>query len=486
VQEVRRAFRPEFVNRLDRIIPFRPLTRDQIRDVARIALSRTAQRRGLLEIGLSLDVDDEALDALAREGFSDRYGARALRRHIEDRLIAPTSELLARNAWRAKGAVLRATVQPGGSALGLELVPGVAGPGGAMSSVRAEVSLRRREANQLFALERVDQVRDRIGFVLSQLNYGRFGKARTDKRVTIELNELSIEYHRLTKVLEAADAPRRDLETLEDMAIVSLFAGEDSPELRDEARERHERFEDRFVYVLIVLDPHPNEITLLLQADETRRVLDDWLVPFLAQASRERGWQTTLHVWDPKRSWPRRDDWPVDRSWSPPESAEVFLRRRERGAEALPRDVLLRVRGPYAGILLSLEAGIHRRTVEHEGKVAHHHMICTRVAMRTTLGEQEWTSEEIAPLATLPKREELALMDAVREYADKTRLLFVSSKRASLSIDPDPSEYWRNFERIALKHLLLYEDERLRLDREELWKGKLGAVPASDAPEAAR
>ncbi len=79
--ELKRAFRPEFLNRVDEIIVFHQLDREHIRQVARKMLSEVVARVAALEVGLT--VDDTAVDLLAEQGFDPVYGARPLRRAIQ-------------------------------------------------------------------------------------------------------------------------------------------------------------------------------------------------------------------------------------------------------------------------------------------------------------------------------------------------------------------------------------------------------------------
>ncbi|HVL81274.1 MAG TPA: ATP-dependent chaperone ClpB [Actinomycetota bacterium] len=85
---VRGFFRPEFLNRLDEILIFHRLTREQLREVVDIQLRRLTAR--LVERGITLDVTDAAKDLLAEQGWDPSYGARPLkrviRRELEDRI----------------------------------------------------------------------------------------------------------------------------------------------------------------------------------------------------------------------------------------------------------------------------------------------------------------------------------------------------------------------------------------------------------------
>ncbi|AFC87217.1 ATP-dependent chaperone ClpB [Frateuria aurantia] len=81
---VQAHFRPEFINRLDELVVFRPLQSAQIRAIARIQLAGLEQR--LAERQLKLEVNDEALQLLGQAGFDPVYGARPLKRAIQQQL----------------------------------------------------------------------------------------------------------------------------------------------------------------------------------------------------------------------------------------------------------------------------------------------------------------------------------------------------------------------------------------------------------------
>jgi ATP-dependent Clp protease ATP-binding subunit ClpB len=82
--EIRRTFRPEFLNRLDETVIFNRLDRSQIRHIVEIQLRRFAAR--LERRNLSLEVTDRAKDFLAEVGWDPQYGARPLKRAIQRNL----------------------------------------------------------------------------------------------------------------------------------------------------------------------------------------------------------------------------------------------------------------------------------------------------------------------------------------------------------------------------------------------------------------
>jgi ATP-dependent Clp protease ATP-binding subunit ClpC len=79
-EELKQYFRPEFLNRLDEIIVFRQLKKDEVKEIAEIMLKDVFKR--LLEQGMTLEVTDKFKDRLIEEGFNPSYGARPLRRAI--------------------------------------------------------------------------------------------------------------------------------------------------------------------------------------------------------------------------------------------------------------------------------------------------------------------------------------------------------------------------------------------------------------------
>ncbi|CAK7322807.1 unnamed protein product [Dovyalis caffra] len=94
MQEVRKQFRPELLNRLDEIVVFDPLSHDQLRKVARLQMKDVASR--LAERGIALAVTDAALDYILAESYDPVYGARPIRRWLERKVVTMLSRMLVR------------------------------------------------------------------------------------------------------------------------------------------------------------------------------------------------------------------------------------------------------------------------------------------------------------------------------------------------------------------------------------------------------
>ncbi len=79
-REVKNAFAPEFLNRLDEVIMFNPLSEENIEEITKLMLEKTRER--LNNIDIDITYDEEVVKLLAKEGFNEEYGARPLERHI--------------------------------------------------------------------------------------------------------------------------------------------------------------------------------------------------------------------------------------------------------------------------------------------------------------------------------------------------------------------------------------------------------------------
>jgi ATP-dependent Clp protease ATP-binding subunit ClpC len=93
-KEVKKFFRPEFINRIDRIVVFNPLQMDHILEIARLQIQELLQREGFLRRTTMVNIDPKALEWVAKRGFDSQMGGRALKRQIEKDLTSLTAEQL--------------------------------------------------------------------------------------------------------------------------------------------------------------------------------------------------------------------------------------------------------------------------------------------------------------------------------------------------------------------------------------------------------
>jgi len=481
-KEVDKTFRPEMVNRIDRVVAFRHLTRDEIRKVTRFAVERVRVRRGLSKAAIELTVSDDALDLLAADGFSDAYGARALRRHVEDHLATPIARMLTGSTHGGARDILdvRTAAEPewagdenrlarteaGG--LVFSLLGRPRGPTPPMTSAWALSELR-RELQRYMRLDRVVEIKSQLEFVVAQLSYGDGTDKKKKKKGTevaraggAELGRLSSEHHRLNEVWAALDSAFKDVQSAEELGFAAFFAGERFDALLEEARAIDARFRVALLQALVCRDPKRFGITLLLSELDGGRAFDVWLAPLL-DASEARGWELELHVdANGKEERARLPSWPEARRWGPPRTVREFKDLLGDPARTF-KNVLLRARGPNVGVLLGLEGGLHRFHDVHP-EVRPCHMFARRIAFRATLKDKDWVAPTLAPPQP-GDADHARRLQPTREIQYNEGIVHVFAKRSTLKIPL--ADYWKRFDEIALAHLLLFET-RDDLDRDDL------------------
>jgi ATP-dependent Clp protease ATP-binding subunit ClpC len=100
LEELKRTFRPEFLNRIDEVIVFHALNREQIKAIVDLMVKPVVHQ--LLDKGIALELTEEAKELLAKDGFDPNFGARPLRRSVQRFIENPLSEEL-----------LKGTLEPG-------------------------------------------------------------------------------------------------------------------------------------------------------------------------------------------------------------------------------------------------------------------------------------------------------------------------------------------------------------------------------------
>jgi len=102
--EVERHFRPEFLNRLDEVVMFNPLRKEDIKNIVHLQLAEVVER--VHTQGLDLELDEKALEFLIEKGFHEDYGARPMRRAIERFVEDPMAESLLRGQYEEGHTIL--------------------------------------------------------------------------------------------------------------------------------------------------------------------------------------------------------------------------------------------------------------------------------------------------------------------------------------------------------------------------------------------
>src|SRR5207248_10621805 len=112
MKELERYMRPEFIGRLDDVIVFRPLSRANMENIVELELKKVTKR--LVEHGLRIEITEEAKEFLVEKGTNADFGARPLRRAIEQHVEDPLSEEILRGNFKGKD-LIKITVKDEGA-----------------------------------------------------------------------------------------------------------------------------------------------------------------------------------------------------------------------------------------------------------------------------------------------------------------------------------------------------------------------------------
>ena len=365
LEQVDKHFRPEFVGRIDRVIPFSALQRSEVSAVAQVALRKVEERDGLIGRTTTLRVSRDALDGLAEDGYSATYGARALRRHLEATLVGPVSAVMSRHAGALDGARIEVShpdeplgeAQPGFTEEVVEHAQGLT-----IAVHRPLTAQRRQGVHQLGAIAGLRRmadrcmhgpfarvVRERLDYLVADL---AGGSRRRDESGAA--GALAAEQGRLQGMLSEAREPADAIADAEELAMAALLEGADAGLFVDEAEDAFGRFERAFVR-LIAGFSGGEAISFFARSKGGARV--HTLLELLSAAASDRGWDVTIHrVGDPDTEL----DWPAGR-YGPPRTLHWWKERRETEpakARSQWAAVFVRVRGPLCEALLDHELGV--------------------------------------------------------------------------------------------------------------------------------
>ena len=481
------AFRPELQNRFDAVIAFHGLDRDEIAAVARLQLERLADRRGLVQIQVGLDVSPAAMAALATGGVSATYGVRALRRHLDEQVVIPAARLLARAGADGHGGLIAVRVAgeaapdlPSGAHLATQTgaaageVPAITvglwrRSGGARRRAHGPVRLSglRRDADTWMHHDLVGEIREQRTWLRSQLAHGegqgnrqRKGKQRRDALSSEQRQQMASELHRLDRALTAAEAAVDEIGAAEELAIEAALAGGDGDELTAMVGGLRARFEAAMFRVAVARLERRDAITLFLSAPELAAPLVRWVRGLLGVIEARR-WKITAHAMAARD---QAGGWATSPAWGPPRGLD-WLDDQLRGDG--PRNLLLRVHGPDAALLLGLEVGAHR--FHKIAKADPCHLIIRGLALATDLDDVEWARVSTLATPALSPRGEIE-----RVYPDADHLLI-----GGVRVDVPFAEHFTRYPEIAL-HVIA---RALNGDRSvaELYGSEVDALAAAEA-----
>jgi ATP-dependent Clp protease ATP-binding subunit ClpC len=252
LKEVRAFVRPEFFNRIDRIVPFAPLDEATVLQIAGRELEQIKKRDGLLYRGVELNVSDDVARYLARRGYDARYGARPLKRAIERELLVPLAEDLNR---QAADVLLRADVRLVNEKLAVDVqiktdeagrVMSYAAKSAPFAELAKQAAELRRNAQRLNSGAAVLDIRNEI-FNLERLAKRlarRKWKSAEQAETLARLPDLKREIQNLEEIVERISA-------FEDDTLLCFYGKQQGEKkaLQSQLIELSERFNDSLLRI---------------------------------------------------------------------------------------------------------------------------------------------------------------------------------------------------------------------------------------------
>lgn len=277
MKEVRAFVRPEFFNRIDRILPFAPLDEATVLQIAGRELEQIKQRDGLLYRSVELNISDEVARYLARRGYDARYGARPLKRAIERELLVPLGEGLNK---QAASVLLRADVRLFNEKLIVDVQAKMDEAGRILSSAAKSAPFAEL-AKQAAQLRRNAQ-RLNSGAVALDIRNEIFNLERLAKRLARRKWQNPAQAETLARLPQL----KREIQNLEEVvARISVF--EDNTLLSFYGKEQHEkqglqkqfvelseRFSDSLLQIYGLQFKKPDVVTLAVYGENSEWLFD--------------------------------------------------------------------------------------------------------------------------------------------------------------------------------------------------------------------
>ena len=361
-EAVEEALRPELLNRIDRLIPFRRLGGEAIRRIADRELRRFGLRDGLRRNELEVELSEDLRDWLAARGTDPANGARPLKRAIERELALPLAEALSRKTKLRRRPVELELVDAAVRVhVGSPPEEGSAALAG-VKTVAGEASALRRRMWLVDAGRRVMRLRNRV-YMLARREERELKAIRRGRRPRSTLtSDERMELERSRAWLESFEGRRGDCEELEELAVQSLLGfGEDAAELLVEQLTECRREARALLLTLFGFEARqPHRVVLVFSAS---RELLAHLVPVYAELAGRRGLDC--------RMWLRRRWQEAPPAAIAEEAGEVdFVTTEELTPAALARlkqdegeqrslHIAMELRGEHVFAWFKGEAGVH-------------------------------------------------------------------------------------------------------------------------------
>jgi ATP-dependent Clp protease ATP-binding subunit ClpC len=469
-EAVHRQFRPEFINRLDRIVIFDSLTLEESCQVTRYLVRKIVQRRGLLQANIELKLTEAALNYFGTSGMNPAYGARGLRRYLDEQLTTPLANLLGTHE-HVRNSVLQVALienDPEAAKHTKQSINGqiVQGPlvftllrstGNSTQRNQAEHAMNqlsdiRREIQKFLALNSIAELRERLEFLAVQLNSSGKQKQENAGYFDIDRAKMRAEHHRIEHVISTLDEHYQGVCIAEDLALEAFFQMNDFEDVDKEARHSYQQLRSILLQGLCLQDKNPDSICLLIQNSSDDNTIKLWLRGFFELAEK-RNWLVNYHLHAIPRT-SREEHWPLECRWS---AALNEAELREHAEKNDIKQIIICVSGEWCGSLLALEAGLHQWHLSEDKQHPTRQFRIQVLSEKSKLNELHWLSPTLTNL-TLPQSSEFKAALLVRNVMQQDQLLLMCGKQTQLH-QLNFRDYWERIDDIALQHRLLMEND---------------------------
>ncbi len=355
-------FRPELLGRIDQFVPFRPLPRQVVAEIAARELDGLADRLGIRQLGISLTIAEAVAGRVAEIGWDPRYGARPIQRAVEQRVAWPLADHLARANTDEERPVAARVRTDGNDRLAIDVETTERTETG---SLRDELSARvqrvadlRRRTRTYLESDLVAELERRIADyeqASREQDFWEEGGAADRARQAQRARELVGPSRELLEELEAIEDLAREAYHTRSRQLGEEVAGQ--------IDERAGAVRDLFLTLLGLPLDDPDRMVLFLPSEQPEDPWRNNLVDYYQTLAERAGWKAQL--WQGKPGGERNRSIPVGGDFSRGE-----LWRTQRSPQG--RVVALEFRSESVRPFLLGEPGRHRQITEEEETQTRH------------------------------------------------------------------------------------------------------------------
>lgn len=359
-KEAERFFRPEFLARIDQFIPFRSLSREVIEAIARRELEKMVGRDGLTARDIDVDFSDDVVRWIAARGWDEQYGARPIKRVVEQRVAWPLARRLG-----AAAADMDPDL-PYLMSLGVDGQPRDGELTWQLRAIDGGGDTRRTRRTLLAQVEQIAALRRRLERCM-------YGELFAELEWRVHDFDTSSQAEGFWELPDAAEAARdaeharelvdlvrdlsRELEAIEDLVREAYHTRsfELTGDIDQRVAEIDPRLREVFLELLRSAYEEPDHVVLFMPATDPQDPWREQIVRWYRQLAHRQGWKLSM-----RRAVPRRERLPED-AVEPKQRREALWQHARKPSGTV---LALEFEGPGVRPLLQGEDGLHRRISE--------------------------------------------------------------------------------------------------------------------------